>query len=148
VVIEGGSYGGYVALSAAALYSEKIRAAISDSGPSNLVTFIEGTAGWRRDIQRQEYGDERDPRVRRFRERSAPINNVDKIKKPLLIIQGENDVRVPVAESQRMVAALRKSGVQVWLLLAKDEGHEWKKQSNWDFRLYATALFVQKYLSK
>lgn len=56
VMVQGASHGGYMALSVSCNYSDRIRAAISDSGPSNLVTFIEGTAGWRRDIQRQEYG--------------------------------------------------------------------------------------------
>ena len=133
VMVQGVSYGGYMALSVAANYSDRIRAAISDSGPSNLVTFIENTAGWRRDLQRQEYGDERDPKIREFLERIAPVNNVEKIKKPLMIIQGQNDPRVPAAEAQRMVTALKKRGIPVWYLLAKDEGHVWTKQGNWDF---------------
>jgi dipeptidyl aminopeptidase/acylaminoacyl peptidase len=146
VMVQGGSYGGYMALSVAVNYSGRIRAAISDSGPSNLVSFIENTAGWRRDIQRAEYGDERDPKVRRFLEGIAPVNNTEKIKKPLMIIQGQNDPRVPVAEAQRMVAAVKKKGIPVWYLLAKDEGHGWTNPANWNYRVYATALFIQEYL--
>ncbi len=148
VMVQGGSHGGYMALSVAANYSDRIRAALSDSGPSNLVTFIENTAAWRRDLQRQEYGDERDPKTREFLDKNAPVNNVEKIKKPLMIIQGQNDPRVPVAEGQRMVSALKKRGIPVWYLLAKDEGHVWIKQSNWDFRSYAIAFFVQEHLLK
>jgi len=148
VMVRGGSYGGYMALSVAASYSDRIRAALSDSGPSNLVTFIENTAGWRRDLQRREYGDERDPKTREFLERNAPVNNAGKIKKPLMIIQGQNDPRVPVAEARSMVAALKKEAIPVWYLLAKDEGHAWTRQSNWDFRSYSIALFVQEHLLK
>ncbi|MEK6289271.1 MAG: alpha/beta fold hydrolase [Acidobacteriota bacterium] len=148
VMVQGGSYGGYVALSVATNYSERIRAAISDSGPSNLVTFNENTAGWRRDLQRVEFGDERDPKVREFLERTAPANNADKIKKPLFIILGRNDPRVPATEGQQMVAAAKKNGTPVWYLLAKDEGHDWSKKANRDFRLYAIALFVQEHLLK
>lgn len=148
VMVEGGSYGGYVALSVATSYSERIRGAISDSGPSNLVTFNENTAGWRRDLQRLEFGDEREPKIREFFERTAPVNRADKIKKPLFIIQGKNDPRVPVTEGQQMVAAAKRNGVPVWYLLAKDEGHDWSKKANRDFKLYAIALFVQEYLLK
>ena len=148
VMIQGASYGGYLALSVAANYSDRIRAALADSGPSNLFTFLENTAGWRRDLRRLEFGDERDPKVREFLERTAPINNIEKIKKPLMITQGQNDPRVPAAEAQRMVTALKKRGMPVWFLLAKDEGHGWTKRSNWDFQLYAVALFVQEHLLK
>ncbi|MGA9772994.1 MAG: prolyl oligopeptidase family serine peptidase [Blastocatellia bacterium] len=148
VMVQGASHGGYMALSVAANYSDRIKAALADSGPSNLVTFIENTAGWRRDLQRREYGDERDPKTREFLGKIAPVNNVEKIKKPLMIIQGQNDPRVPVAEARLMVTALKKRAIPVWYLLAKDEGHAWTKQSNWDFRLYAIALFVQDHLLK
>ena len=135
-------------MSVATNYGGRIRAAISDSGASNLVTFVQGTAGWRRDIQRAEYGDERDPKTRKYLESIAPINNVERINTPLMITQGQNDPRVPVTEAQRLVAALKKRGVPVWYLLARDEGHGWKNPSNWDFRLYSTALFVQEQLLK
>lgn len=148
VMVEGASYGGYMALSVATNYSERIRGAISDSGPSNLVTFNENTAGWRRDLQRVEFGDERDPKVREFLERTAPVRNADKIKKPLFIVQGRNDPRVPATEGQQMVAAAKKNSTPVWYLLAKNEGHDWSKKANRDFRLYAIALFVQEYLLK
>ena len=148
VMVQGTSHGAYMALSVAASYSGRIRATISNSGPSNLVTFVAGTAGWRRDMQRREYGDERDPKIRKFLERIAPINTVERISTPLMVTQGQNDPRVPVTEAQRLVAALKKRGIPVWYLLAKDEGHGWKRPADWDFRLYATALFVQEQLLK
>lgn len=99
-------------------------------------------------MQRLEFGDEREPKIREFFERTAPVNRADKIKKPLFIIQGKNDPRVPVTEGQQMVAAAKRNGVPVWYLLAKDEGHDWSKKANRDFKLYAIALFVQEYLLK
>lgn len=148
VLVQGASYGGYLALAVATSYGERICAVLSDSGISNLVTFNENTAGWRRDLQRQEFGDERDPKTREFLERTAPVNNAFKIKKPLFIIQGKNDPRVPFTQAQQMVEAVKKNGTPVWYLLAKDEGHDWNKKGNRDFRSYAIALFVQEHLLK
>jgi dipeptidyl aminopeptidase/acylaminoacyl peptidase len=148
VMIQGVSYGGYIALSVAANYGGRIRAALSDSGPTNLVTSLEGTASWRRDLKRLEYGDERDPKVREFLDRPAPVNNVDKMKKPLMIIQGGNDQRVLAGEAERLAVALKNKGIPVWYLLAKDEGHDWNRQGNLDFRLYVIALLVREQLLK
>jgi dipeptidyl aminopeptidase/acylaminoacyl peptidase len=146
VLVYGGSYGGYLALAAAVNYGDRIRGAISDSGMTNLATFIERTEGWRRDVQRPEFGDERDPKIRAFMERTAPLNNIQKIKKPLFIIQGKNDPRVPASDADAIVQAMRKREMPVWYLLAKDEGHNFVKQANRDFRLYAIILFVQAHL--
>jgi dipeptidyl aminopeptidase/acylaminoacyl peptidase len=147
VLVEGSSYGGYLALSTAHAYSDRIRAVISDSGISNLASFVERTEGWRRDLQRSEFGDERDPKMKEFMERIAPLNNAQKIKKPLLIIQGQNDPRVPVAEATKLVSAT-KDRIPVWYILAKDEGHGFAQQNNRDYRLYATILFVKEFLLK
>jgi len=68
------------------------------------VTFLENTSGYRRDLRRVEYGDERDPKMREHLERIAPNNNARKITKPLFVIQGANDPRVPRSESEQMVA--------------------------------------------
>jgi len=147
VVVQGGSYGGYVALSVATNYSDRIRGVISESGISNLASFVERTEGWRRGLQRSEFGDEGDPKTKEFLERIAPLNNVQKIKKPLLIIQGQNDPRVPVAEAARLVGAT-KGRIPVWYVLAKDEGHGFVQTNNRNYRTYATILFVKEFLLK
>lgn len=147
VLVEGASYGGFMALSVSVTYGDRIRAAISDSGPSNLATFVEHTEGWRRGLQRAEFGDERDPKIKEFMERTAPLHNAQKIKKPLMIIQGQNDPRVPVSESESIVQATR-GRIPVWYLLAKNEGHGFSEQSNRDYRLYSTILFVKEFLLK
>lgn len=148
VLVQGSSYGGYVALSAATSFGDRIRGTISDSGIANLMTTIENTEEWRRSIQRSEFGDERDPKIRAFMEKTAPLNNVQKIKSPLLIIQGKNDPRVPVSEAEAIVQAAKKAGIPVWYLLAKDEGHGFVQPKNWEFRSYTIASFIKEYLLK
>ena len=145
VLVQGASYGGYIALSTAFIYSNRINGAISDSGITNLVSCVENTDEWRRDLQRDEFGNERDPKVRDFMERTAPLNNAGKIKKPLLIIQGQNDPRVPVSEAAKLVAAV-KGRIPVWYILAKDEGHGFVKRSNRDYRVLASILFAKEFL--
>jgi len=147
VLVQGGSYGGYLALSTACRYGSRIRGAISESGLSDLASFIERTEGWRRGLQRAEFGDERIPKIREFMERTAPLNNAGKIKTPLLIIQGANDPRVPATQAASIVAAT-KDRVPVWYILAKDEGHGFSQQSNRDYKLYACILFVKEFLLK
>ncbi len=147
VLVQGVSYGGYLALSTAFTYADQIRGAISESGISNLASFVERTEGWRRDLQRSEFGDERDPKIGEFMDRSSPLNNAARIKKPLLIIQGQNDPRVPVEDANKLVAAT-KDRIPVWYVLAKDEGHSFMKQPNRDYRLYATVMFVKEFLLK
>jgi dipeptidyl aminopeptidase/acylaminoacyl peptidase len=146
VLVGGGSYGGHMTLAVAYLYSDRIRCAVDIVGPSNLVTFLQNTSGYRRDLRRVEYGDERDPKVREFLERTAPMTNAERIKKPLFVIQGFNDPRVPRSESEQMVARIRKIGTPVWYLMAKDEGHGFAKKSNRDFQFYATLLFMKEFL--
>ena len=95
-----------------------------------------------------EYGDERDPKMREFLERIAPLNNAQKITKPMFVVAGKNDPRVPVSESEQMVATIRKNGVPVWYLMAQDEGHGFAKKKNNDFLFYSTVLFMQENLRK
>ncbi len=148
VMLQGQSYGGYIALASAVHYSNRIRGVVSEYGVSNLASFVANTEGWRRDVQRAEYGDERDPKVRAFMEKTAPLNNVQKIKKPLLIIHGKNDPRHPVSEAESLVQAAKKAGTSVWYLLARDEGHGFVKHPNRNYKLYTTILFVKEFLLK
>jgi dipeptidyl aminopeptidase/acylaminoacyl peptidase len=147
VLVEGSSYGGYLALSTACNYPDRIKAAISDSGIVNLGGFITSTKGWRVELQRSEFGDERNPKTKKFMESTAPLNNANKIKVPLLIIQGQNDPRVPPAEAARLVAVAKRR-VPVWYILAKDEGHGFAQAANRDFQLYTTIMFVKEFLLK
>ena len=144
IVVRGGSYGGHMVLAIATRYPERIQAAVSIVGISSFVTFLETTAEYRRDLRRVEYGDERVPEMRAFMERIAPMTNAEKIRKPLLVVQGRNDPRVPLGEADQMVRTVRAKGVPVWYLVANDEGHGFKKKQNADYELYVTALFLRE----
>lgn len=146
VMVAGGSYGGYMTLASLTFYSDRLAAAWDSVGISNFVTFLENTQGYRQDLRRAEYGDERDPQMRAFLEGIAPVNRAKQITKPLLVTQGANDPRVPLAESDRITAAVRANGVPVWYLVAKDEGHGFGKKTNTDFQRAALFEFVRKYL--
>ncbi len=148
IAVTGGSYGGHMTLAISTFYSDRIRCSVDIVGMSNLVTFLEHTEAYRRDLRRVEYGDERDPKMREFLERIAPMNNIDKIRKPMMVVAGKNDPRVPVSESEQIVAALRKSGTPVWFVVAKDEGHGFQKKANQDYQFDATIEFLQEYLLK
>jgi dipeptidyl aminopeptidase/acylaminoacyl peptidase len=148
VLVTGGSYGGYMSLAVATYYGDRIRGAIDIVGISNFVTFLERTEGYRRDLRRVEYGDERDPKMRSFLQRISPLTNAGKIKTPLFVIHGQNDPRVPLNEAEQIARVVKANGVPVWYLVAKDEGHGFSKKKNVDFQFYATIQFVQKVLLK
>jgi dipeptidyl aminopeptidase/acylaminoacyl peptidase len=148
IAVTGGSYGGHMTLAVSTFYSDRIRCSVDIVGMSNLVTFLEHTEAYRRDLRRVEYGDERDPKMREYLEKIAPMNNIERIKKPMFVIAGKNDPRVPVSESQQIADALKRQGTPVWLLIAKDEGHGYRKKPNQDFQFYATVEFLEEYLLK
>ena len=146
VAVYGGSYGGYMVLASAVHYSDRLKAAVDNVGISNFVSFLENTQDYRRDLRRQEYGDERDPAMREHLQRISPLNNVEKISVPMFIAQGENDPRVPVTEAIQMVEALRKEGHTVWYMNALNEGHGYRKRENRDMFQQATVLFFKTHL--
>lgn len=146
VLVTGGSYGGYMTFATAVHYADRIAGAASSVGISNFVTFLERTETYRRDLRRVEYGDERDPAMRAFLESISPLNQADRISKPLFVIQGKNDPRVPWTESEQIVAALKKRGTPVWYMLAEDEGHGFQKKANADYQFYALLAFVERTL--
>lgn len=146
IMVTGGSYGGHMSFAVAQRYNNKIRASLPVVGISNLASFLERTESYRRDLRRVEYGDERDPKMREFMLRVAPLNNADSITKPIFIVAGGNDPRVPVNEAQQMVRTMRGNKTPVWYLMAKDEGHGFAKKKNQDFQFYATVMFMRAYL--
>jgi dipeptidyl aminopeptidase/acylaminoacyl peptidase len=148
ILITGGSYGGHMTLAVATHYSDKICCSIDVVGMSNLVTFLENTESYRRDLRRVEYGDERDPKMREFLTRIAPMTKASNIRKPLFVVQGKNDPRVPASEALQMVETVRKTQTPVWFLMANDEGHGFAKRRNRDFQFYAEILFIEQYLLK
>jgi dipeptidyl aminopeptidase/acylaminoacyl peptidase len=144
VVVYGGSYGGYMTLATFADYNDRLAGAIDIVGISNWMTFLANTEGYRRDLRRAEYGDERDPAIKAFLEKDSPIRDVAKMKKPLFVIAGFNDPRVPWTEGRQMTDEARANGVDVWWMMAKDEGHGFRKKQNVDAQREAETLFLKK----
>lgn len=148
IMIVGGSYGGYMTLACSFWFADRIKCAIDVVGISNFNTFLKNTEGYRRDLRRVEYGDERDPKMAEFLEKISPLNHVAEIKKPLFIVQGGNDPRVPASEAIQMRDRIKENGGKVWFLMANDEGHGFKKKPNIDYQFYATIAFMQEFLLK
>jgi dipeptidyl aminopeptidase/acylaminoacyl peptidase len=146
VMAYGGSYGGHMTWAVAAFYNDRIRCALPIVGMSNLVTFLEHTEAYRRDLRRVEYGDERDPAMRAYLEKIAPMNHLDAMHKPIFAVVGKNDPRVPWTESRQILDKLNAQGTPTWFLMANDEGHGYAKKKNRDYLFNAEVLFVQKYL--
>jgi dipeptidyl aminopeptidase/acylaminoacyl peptidase len=146
VMVTGGSYGGFMTLAVATTYNDRIACALDVVGISNFNTFLKNTESYRRDLRRVEYGDERDSATAAYFERTAPLNNAGRITKPLFVIQGLNDPRVPHTEAEQMVARVKQNGSPVWFLMANDEGHGFRKKGNRDYQFYATVLFVRQFL--
>jgi dipeptidyl aminopeptidase/acylaminoacyl peptidase len=146
VMVTGGSYGGFMTLAVATTYNDRIRASLDVVGISNFNTFLKNTEAYRRDLRRAEYGDERDPAMAAFFERTAPLNHAGNITRPLFVVAGGNDPRVPRTEAEQMVARVKQNGSPVWYLMARDEGHGFRKKANVDYQFYATVMFIRQYL--
>jgi dipeptidyl aminopeptidase/acylaminoacyl peptidase len=146
VMVTGGSYGGFMTLAVATTYNDRITCALDVVGISNFNTFLKNTESYRRDLRRVEYGDERDSATAAFFDRTAPLTNAGRIMKPLFVVAGLNDPRVPHTEAEQMVARVKQNGSPVWFLMANDEGHGFRKKGNRDYQFYATVLFVRQFL--
>jgi dipeptidyl aminopeptidase/acylaminoacyl peptidase len=148
VLVTGGSYGGYMSLAVATHYADRIAGNIDIVGISNFVTFLTNTESYRRDLRRVEYGDERDPAMRAFLQEISPLTHAERIRKPMFVVQGLNDPRVPYTEAEQMVAKARANGVSIWYLRAENEGHGFRRKENADFEFFSTVLFMQQTLLK
>jgi dipeptidyl aminopeptidase/acylaminoacyl peptidase len=146
IAVIGGSYGGFMVLSCMIHYNDRLRCGCDVVGISNFLTFLANTSGYRRDLRRVEYGDERDPKMAESLKQISPMTHAAEIKKPLFIVQGKNDPRVPLTEAEQMVKAVRAGGTPVWYLMAADEGHGFAKKKNADFQFYSTILFFREHL--
>lgn len=128
VGITGGSYGGYSTLVGASMYSEDYDAALAIVGMSNLITFIENTAPYRRALRANEYGEPKNDRE--FMLKLSPVTYIDKVTKPLLIAHGATDPRVPVGEAVQFHETVKKNNANAQLIIFPDEGHGVSKRPN------------------
>jgi dipeptidyl aminopeptidase/acylaminoacyl peptidase len=126
--ITGSSYGGYAALAGMTMFAGAYDAGVSVVGISNLTTFLNNTAAYRRSLRITEYGDpaQDGDALRRL----SPITYIDRVRGPLLIIQGANDPRVPISEALQMKTALDRRRTASQLILFPDEGHGSQKRDN------------------
>jgi dipeptidyl aminopeptidase/acylaminoacyl peptidase len=142
VVVAGGSYGGYLSLATLVNYSDRLRGGVDVSGIADFVSFLTNTAPYRQNQRRAEYGDERELDMRGFLRRISPLTNADRITRPLLVVHGKNDPRVPLSEAEQIVNKVRAKGGEVWYLLAADEGHGYRKKQNRDAYYQTFAQFL------
>lgn len=144
IAVYGGSYGGFMVLAALTHYPELWAAGVDIVGISNFVTFLENTSHYRRGHREAEYG--RLAKDRGFLESIAPMNRLEAISAPLLVIHGANDPRVPLSEAEQLVAALEARGVPVELLVFDDEGHGVVRLKNKMVAYPAVVSFLDRYL--
>ncbi len=148
VAVIGGSYGGYMVLASLVHFGERLRAGVDIVGIANFITFLQNTAGYRQDLRRVEYGDERDPRMQEVFRRISPANHADRIKSALLVVHGRQDPRVPVGEAVQIAAKVRGAGRPVWTVIADNEGHGYSRKENSTFMNAVIVLFFQEHLLK
>lgn len=144
VVVHGGSYGGYLVLASLVHFPDKLCGGVCIAGISNFVSFIENAVERHRPSQRAEFGDERDPEMRSFLQSISPLNHVDRMRAPLLVAHGRNDPRCPVGEADRIVAALRERGRDVWYMRALNDGHFFTEKGNRRLLQSLTVEFLER----
>ncbi len=140
----GGSYGGFMVLASLTKYPDLWAAGVDVVGIANFVTFLENTGEWRRKHREAEYGSLEEDRE--FLEEISPINHVEDIQAPLLVLHGENDPRVPVGEAEQIVEKVRERGVPVEKLIFPDEGHGFQKLENRKKAYRKVVEFLDRYV--
>ena len=149
VGIMGGSYGGYATLAGVTFTPDLYAAAVAIVAPSNLITLLETIPPyWEagRIIFHERMGNPNTPEGRAQLERQSPLNHADKIKTPLLVVQGANDPRVNQREADQIVVALRDRGFPVQYIVAPDEGHGFQRPVNNSAMIAAAEKFLAQYL--
>ncbi len=141
VFVVGGSYGGYMALLLHGRHPERFQAVVDIFGPSDLRTFVQSVPDTWKPMMKRWLGDPDIDQARFIAD--SPITYVERMTRPMLVVQGANDPRVVKAESDQMVAALRDRGRTIEYLVLEDEGHGFAKKEN-EIRAYrAIADFLE-----
>ncbi len=144
VGVMGWSYGGYSTLIAMSKYAGGYDAGVSLVGMSNLLTFLNNTAPYRRQLRIPEYGDPEKDKEALLK--LSAVSYLDQVKSPLMVIQGATDPRVPVGEAVQFHEALEKKGILSPLIIFADEGHGTDKRSNKVLELGHALSFLKKNL--
>ena len=145
--ILGGSYGGYMVLAALTLQPEAFKVGVDLFGISNWMRTLNSIPPWWASFKEALYAEMGDPKTDSARlHRISPLFNADKIKAPLMVLQGANDPRVLKVESDEIVAAAKKNGVPVEYVIFEDEGHGFVKKENEIEGYTAVLAFLDRYL--
>ena len=147
VGVYGASYGGFLTLAALSEYGDRLAAGCEAVGISDIVTFLDGTSVYRQESRRLEYGDERQEAMREYLRAISPLSQVDRIRSPLFVAHGARDPRVPVKEAEQIVKAVRERGVDVWYMLAPDEGHSFRRRRTRDLFYQLMVAFFERHLT-
>lgn len=145
--VMGGSYGGYMVNAVVGAYPDAFKAGVSLFGIGNWVTGLEVASPSLKASDKIEYGDIADPEWKKFYAEISPVNNADKIKIPMLYAHGMMDPRIDISETEVMVKALRKNGIDTTFIRFPDEGHGWRKLKNRLFHSRKEAEFLEKHLA-
>jgi dipeptidyl aminopeptidase/acylaminoacyl peptidase len=146
VMIAGASYGGYVALSSAIAYGDRLRGVNPAFGITDFPSYLESTDLSRQANRNAEYGDPADPEMRAFLTRISPLTNIKALKIPAFVAAGAKDTRIPVSQADTLVKALKANGTPVWYLRFEEAGHLQLTAATNDFSIYTWVMFVEKYL--
>ena len=147
IAIYGASYGGYAALAGLAFTPDVYAAGISFVGPSNIFTLLATVPPYWEPMRKMQYEMIGDPETEKdLLTAASPLFSADKIQSPLLIAQGANDPRVKQAESDQIVEALKKRGVDVPYIVKGNEGHGFGNEENRLYFFRAIERFLAKYL--
>jgi dipeptidyl aminopeptidase/acylaminoacyl peptidase len=147
--IIGGSYGGYMVLAALAYKPEEFAVGVDIFGVANWLRTLESIPKWWESFRLALYQELGDPeKDREMLREISPVFHADKIRRPLLVLQGANDPRVLKAESDDIVAAVKKNGVPVEYIVFPDEGHGFTKKKNQIEGYGAILTFLDKYLKR
>ena len=142
VIVSGTGSGGLMALEALVNYGERLRGAVALAPITDAIAYVSGTAPESRSAAREEFGDEREVDGRLFLRRISPLSNADRITRPVLLVQGKNDRRVPISQTEQLTYRLRARNQTVWYLKALDEGEDFARWQNREayYRVFAEFL--------
>jgi dipeptidyl aminopeptidase/acylaminoacyl peptidase len=146
VMIAGASYGGYVALSSAIAYGDRLRGVNPAFGITDFPSYLESTDLSRQANRNAEYGDPADPEMRAFLTRISPLTNIRALKIPAFVAAGAKDTRIPISQAETLVKALKANGTPVWYVRFEEAGHLQLTAPTNDFSIYTWVMFVEKYL--
>lgn len=148
VGLRGFSYGGYLALLAAARYPEKVAAVSAQAAPTNLATLQAADPAWRVGTSRTEFGDETNPQVKQSLEKIAVSGMANNLKSPILLAHGELDTQVPASESRQLIAAIEKQSPNtplLWTVFSRPDKHGLGGVRSFYHSLLET-VFFEKYI--